>query len=144
MKKGEIGTGTGIVIVVLVLLVVGFVGGYISIPEGGGIKIGDTTYFGPTYITNEEFEDLENGLPEGTRVDLRTLLEPLFDAIPGAELECESSGGVWHWEGDWAGCEGSGPSPATCSTIIAQIAIQQCHAVGAVSRCGYGDVYCKY
>ena len=127
--------------VIFLIIIAGVLTGYIEVPEGLIAFFGGTTY-----VSYEQYEEYQaNGeVPSNLRVDLRTLLEPWFAIIPGAELECESSGGEWHWDKNWVGCAGSGPAPAVCATVPAQLGIQQCQSVGAISRCDFNDVYCKY
>ncbi len=81
----------------------------------------------------------------GQRTDLRILFEPIILAHGNPENACILTGGVWHYEPDFVGCEATRFPTVDCSNPLYQAAMQQCAALGATeAKCDPNNAYCKY
>ena len=82
----------------------------------------------------------EGKIVKESQVDLRLIAIPYLASSDVQEV-CIESGGIWHNEADFVGCEGYGPMD--CATAIATSAMTQCIGAGGNWTCGPEGVYCS-
>jgi len=79
--------------------------------------------------------------PSNSSSDLRLIANLWITAYPNTQTICETLGGTWHFEQNWAGCEGAGK--LDCSTADVLFLNQQCIGAGGNSVCNLNNLYCK-